>query len=120
MINSPIRLGVVICSILALSGTAYAADSLGVGNASCAVFAKEYQKRPTMTEAIYHSWLHGFLTGINISFGASNFQTFDLGKKSQDERNAFMRDYCAKNPLATYLSGAMSFIETLPRRPKGE
>ena len=109
-------------SFIATTSAFAMSDSTGAGNVPCAVYAKSYQQQPEMTDVVYGSWLEGFLTGFNGAIAAQNnqFQRIDPSGMDRNRRNDFMRDYCSRNPLATYLQGIIEMMAVLPRIPKGQ
>jgi hypothetical protein len=114
---------IISASLIATTSSARAmSDSDGAGMVPCAVYAKSYQQQPEMTDLVYGSWLDGFLTGFNGGIAAHNqqFQRIDLSGMDRSHRNDFTRDYCNRNPLSTFMQGALELMAVLPRIPKGQ
>jgi hypothetical protein len=58
-----------VALVLVSSGAASAAspvnDAARLGLSTCAVFGKEYGTNPEYAEAMWFSWLQGYLSGLN-------------------------------------------------------
>jgi hypothetical protein len=109
------RLLIAVCCVVAWGGVACAEGkhfiTMGLGNASCAQYGKEYQRNPGETDFGYLSWALGFISGINAGEDAS----FDLRAKPPEEMVRFLHKYCNDHPLAIFGDGAIEFMESLPR-----
>jgi hypothetical protein len=74
----------------------------GVGNHSCAQFAKFYRNdaKPTVVELTFFSWAQGFMTGWNVAMSDEKGRVdVDLSAMRPDDQKKFLRDYCDKHPL---------------------
>ena len=109
-------------TVATTSGQHTMADSEGFGTVPCAVYAKRYQEQPDITDLTYGSWLDGFVTGFNGGVVAQNYQVqrIDIGGMDRKHRDAFMHDYCSRNPLKPYMEGVLELMTALPKIPKGQ
>lgn len=89
-------------------------DTAGVGLATCAVFGKEYSNNPEYVEAIWFSWLQGYLSGMNAILKLNGQARRDLGGIPSDEKKQYLRRFCNEHPLDYYITGAKRLFLSLP------
>lgn len=75
-------------------------DLMGVGANSCAKFAKDYQRNPTLWEEFYFFWAQGWMSGFNNSRVGKEQR--DLNSMEVSEQEKFIRDYCNNPPSEDY------------------
>jgi hypothetical protein len=87
----------------------------GVGNHSCAQFAKFYRTdpSPTITELIFFSWAQGFMTGWNVAQSDQKDLKVNLSAMKPEEQKKYLRDYCDKHPLKNYVDGVVALIQQI-------
>jgi hypothetical protein len=84
----------------------------GVGNHSCAQFAKFYRTNPspTVTELTFFSWAQGFMTGWNVGLSGQKDFTINLSDMKVEDQKKYLRDYCDKHPLKNYMDGVTALM----------
>lgn len=95
-------LALLISGLLAAPVSATKSGVVGVGVGTCGEFAKMYAQNPEMMEVSFFAWAQGLMSGINAGFKTeqmTDLHPADFPVKSQQ---AFLRRYCADNPLRTY------------------
>jgi hypothetical protein len=101
------RLLIAVCCVVAWGGVAYAEGKhfpgAGVGASSCAEYAKAYRLDPHQTDQVYGSWAQGYISGVNM--GRRDLYA-DMGAKTSDEMDRFLRKYCNDHPLANFIDAA--------------
>ncbi len=94
------------------AGTARSEEiaGIGLGNYTCAQFAKAYRVSggSDAVETSFFIWAQGFMTGWNIAVGDQKVFRIDLSAMKYDAQKKFVRDYCDKHPLKTYLEAVMA------------
>jgi len=75
----------------------------GIGAASCGKFTTAYKENAAKTEALYFSWAQGFMSSININRKMQNGTPIDFGAMPPAAQLSWIRSYCLKNPMRTYL-----------------
>jgi hypothetical protein len=85
----------------------------GVGASSCGKFTNSYKENPTRAEALYLSWAQGFMSSINFNRNLQNGTPIDFGTMPSAVQLRWIRDYCQKNPLKTYLRAATELFLAL-------
>ena len=96
------------------SATSAVPDTAGVGLVTCAVFGKEYSNNPEYVEAIWFSWLQGYLSGLNAILKITGQARRNLDGVTPDEKKQYMRRYCNEHPLDYYIAGAKRLFLSLP------
>ena len=113
------RLLIAVCCVVAWGGVACAegkhGDTLGVGLASCAEYAKTYRTNPDETDRVYLTCAFGYISGVNVMSEAAYV---DLGAKTHDEMKRFLRMYCNDHPLANFGEAAGELLKSLPIRKR--
>jgi hypothetical protein len=87
----------------------------GAGTFTCGQFAKEYKDHPDIVEGVYFGWAQGFMSGFNSSLITSKQPWYNIASKSVDEQQSYIRAYCDKHPLATYVQAVFSLLSSLPK-----
>jgi hypothetical protein len=107
-----------VALLLVLTNAADAAspvpDTAGVGLATCAVFGKEYRANPDYAEAIWFSWLQGYMSGLNAVLKLSDQARHNLDGMTPDEKKQYVRRFCNEHPLDYYITGAKKLFLSLP------
>jgi hypothetical protein len=85
----------------------------GVGASSCGKFTNSYKENPARTETVYFSWAQGFMTSINFNRKMQNGTPVDFGAMPSATQLGWIRSYCQKNPLKTYLRAATELFLAL-------
>ena len=85
----------------------------GVGASSCGKFASSYKENPAKTETLYFSWAQGFMSSINLNRKMQNGTLVDFGAMPSTAQLSWIRGYCQKNPLKTYLRAATELFLAL-------
>jgi hypothetical protein len=88
----------------------------GVGNRSCAEFAKLYRNTatPNIIENIFFSWAQGYMAGWNVALSDVQKElTIDLSTLKTDEQKKYLRDFCDKHPLKNYMDGVMELMSQI-------
>src|SRR5262245_33230076 len=85
----------------------------GVGNASCGKFMTSYKENPAKTETLYFSWAQGFMSSINFNRKMQNGTPIDFGVMPSAGQTSWIRDYCQKNPMKSYLRAATELFLAL-------
>ena len=88
----------------------------GVGNRTCADFAKNYRNTatPIIIENIFFSWAQGFMAGWNVALSDVQKElTVDLSALKTDEQKKYLRDFCDKHPLKNYMDGVMGLMSQI-------
>jgi hypothetical protein len=91
---------------LALASPILAEDApvvSGVGISSCGKFTNSYKENSARTETLYLSWAQGFMSSINLNRKMQNGTPIDFAAMRSAAQLSWIRDYCQKNPLKTYL-----------------
>lgn len=96
------------------SATAPVPDTAGVGLVTCAVYGKEYGKNPEYVEAIWFSWLQGYLSGLNAILKVTGHARRNLDGVTPEEKKEYLRRFCNENPLDYYIAGAKRLFLSLP------
>jgi hypothetical protein len=113
------RLMIAVCCVVAWGGVACAkekhADTQGAGLMSCAKYAEAYRKTPALADAVFLAWAQGYISGLNAGVEEAYDAYFDLGAKTPDEMQRFLRKYCNDRPLANIIDAAIEFAKSLPR-----
>ena len=73
--------------------------AMGLGIASCSVFAKQYQAAPDEFERYYFTWAQGFMSGLNALSLTEYGTSRDLGAIPTDEQELRLRSYCNGHPV---------------------
>lgn len=85
----------------------------GVGASSCGKFTNSYKENPARTETLYFSWAQGFMSSINFNRKMQNGTPVDFGAMPSAAQLGWIRSYCQKNPLRTYLRAATELFLAL-------
>src|SRR5262245_10339635 len=85
----------------------------GVGTSSCGKFMNSYKENPARTESLYFSWAQGFMSSINFNRKLQNGTPIDFGVSPSAAQLSWIRSYCQKNPLKTYLRAATELFLAL-------
>ncbi len=75
----------------------------GVGTSSCGKFTNSYKESPAKTETLYFSWTQGFMSSINFNRKMQNGTAVDFTAIPSAAQLSWIRGYCQKNPMKTYL-----------------
>jgi len=78
----------------------------GIGNTSCGKFMTSYKENPAKAETLYFSWAQGFMSSINFNRKMQNGTPIDFGAMPSAAQFSWVRDYCQKNPMKSYLRAA--------------
>src|SRR5262249_2711851 len=100
------------------SRAAEPAAVVGVGIATCAEFSKSYKRNPEDTAAVFMSWVHGFMSGWNGGAVARKEPPRDVGKKSIEQQELYVRSYCDAHPQSDITSAAKDLYLSLPARSR--
>lgn len=101
-------IGLCVAVVAALIGSGALAQSakpagvVGIGVGTCGVFGKKYAKNPEFYEISYFAWAQGLMSGINAGFKAGHMTNLKPTDFPAKEQMAFIRQYCAENPLRSY------------------
>src|SRR5262245_56544161 len=96
---------------------------LGVAVSSWGRFMNSYRKNPARTEILYFSWAQGFMSSINFNRKMQNGTPIDFGVSPSAAQLSWIRSYCQKNPLKTYLRAATELflaLEQAQTKKQGE
>jgi hypothetical protein len=109
------KLASITMTITVLWFVSAAAEELmgaGAGYQSCAQFTKFYRNNanPTVIESAFFSWAQGFMSGWNGAMRDDKVLKVDLSAMTVAEQKKYLRDYCDKQPLKTYLEGVMALM----------
>jgi hypothetical protein len=85
----------------------------GVGNVSCGKFMTSYKENAAKTETLYFSWAQGFMSSINFNRKMQNGTPIDFGVMPSAAQLSWIRDYCQKNPMKTYMRAATELFLAL-------
>jgi hypothetical protein len=85
----------------------------GVGTSSCAKFTNSYKESPAKTESLYFSWAQGFMSSINFNRKMQNDTAVDFAAIPSTAQLSWIRGYCQKNPMKTYLRAATELFLAL-------
>ncbi len=99
----------LVVASLAFASTALAEELnvvSGVGGSSCGKFTNSYKENPAKTKSVYFSWAQGFMSSINLSRKMQNGTPIDFGAMPSATQITWIRGYCQKNPMQTYLRAA--------------
>jgi hypothetical protein len=103
--------------LISSSGVSAAApvnDAAGLGLSTCAVFGKEYGTNPEYAEAMWFSWLQGYLSGLNSALKTIGSQRRNLDGMTSDGKKQYLRRFCNEHPLDYYITGAKRLFLSLP------
>jgi hypothetical protein len=89
-------------------------DAAGLGLSTCAAFGKEYGANPEYAEAMWFSWLQGYLSGINSALKTIGGQRRALDGMTSDRKKQYLRRFCNEHPLDYYITGAKRSFLSLP------
>lgn len=68
-----------------------------------AVYCKEiFFNKDSWNGSLYFPWAQGYLSGMNAILRLSSKKSVDFSVISVEEEQAFIKDYCQKNPDSTY------------------
>jgi hypothetical protein len=101
---------------LVLASPVLAEESIvvsGVGASSCGKFTTSYKDNPARAETLYFSWAQGFMSSINLNRKMQNGTPVDFGVMPSAAQVSWIRGYCQKNPMKTYLRAATELFLTL-------
>ena len=84
----------------------------GIGNGSCAIYAKRYAENSKIADFIFFTWAQGYMTAANAELARSGHY-HDLGG-SIDDQEAYVHDYCNTYPLASYSEAVIDLYASLP------
>src|SRR5262245_50042264 len=85
----------------------------GVGTSSCGKFMNSYKENPARTKNLYLSWAQGFMSSINFNRKMQNGTPIDFGVSPSAAQLGWIRSYCQKNPMKTYLRAATELFLAL-------
>jgi len=91
-------------------------STMGAGAQTCAGFGKMYAENPARFEGLFFQWAQGFLSGLNgpaLYLSEYGYPKADLSTISTDSQMAWLRDYCADNPLRSYMSAVLDLYGEL-------
>jgi hypothetical protein len=96
-----------IIALSLASGSAASAEKdtviTGIGAASCGKFATAFKENSAKSEALYFSWAQGFMSSINFNRKMQNGTPIDFSAMPPAAQFSWIRSYCQKNPMRTYL-----------------
>ena len=75
----------------------------GIGATGCGKFTTSLKENPAKTEALYFAWAQGFMSSINFNRKMQNDVPIDFGVTPAAAQFSWIRSYCQKNPMRTYL-----------------
>lgn len=102
------RLVGLVVALLALPSVALAEGAaIGIGVQTCAKFVTDLRNEPTNADMAYTNWAFGFMSGINVAFEAVDKPRRNLASMSFEDKKAYLRSYCEKNPTKTPMDGAV-------------
>jgi hypothetical protein len=101
----------IIIFLIILAGAARG-SGVGAGAISCAKFADQMRAYP-QTELTFFFWAQGFMSGTNGMLKPN--QQRNLTAISIEEQKRFLREFCDKRPLASYVAAVRALMLTLPR-----
>jgi hypothetical protein len=90
----------------------------GVGASSCGKFTNSYKENTARTETLYFSWAQGFMSSINFNRKIQNGTPVDFGAMPSAAQLGWIRNYCQKNPMKTYLRAATELFLALEQAQK--
>ncbi len=80
-------------------------------------------QNPALIENAFFDWAQGFLSGFNIPalyLSELGYPKADLSTMSIDSQKAWLRDYCADNPLRSYMSAVLDLHGELVTKTKSK
>jgi hypothetical protein len=86
---------------------------MGIGTATCAIFAKWYKDDPQFAERQFFTWAQGYLSGWNFVLMTTGQPFFDLGSLSTESQKARLRSYCDQHPLGRFIEAVWSLAGEL-------
>ena len=103
--------GLLFVSPIAVAADADTTMVYGAGTKSCGAFL-EAERKSGVDSIAYHSWLAGFLTGVNAFFNMLHVSHGSDILEGTDFEGAvhWLRNYCEKNPLETFARAADALV----------
>lgn len=111
--NYSFAFGCVLIAHVAQAATAVES----MGTATCGQYGQAYKTSPKNADAVFMSWVQGFLSGWNVGALYRKEPLRDLSGKSVDEQVRFIQMFCANNPLLPVFQGAVELYKSLPEAP---
>jgi hypothetical protein len=87
----------------------------GVGAYSCAQFGSYYKDDPKLTDTVYSSWARGFMAGMNMQRRSDGKPYRNI--PAPDDGQLWVRHFCDRHPLASYVEAVWGYFNTLPELP---
>jgi hypothetical protein len=91
-------------------------SAMGFGTRTCAEFATAY-KFDQEWESRFFDWAQGYISGSNGALLDLGKNYFDLASVDLDAQRSYIRDYCDKHPLGTYLQAVLQLVNQLRTMP---
>jgi hypothetical protein len=91
---------------------------MGIGTATCAVFANLYKGDPQWAEGQFFVWTQGYLSGWNHNLMITGQPIFDMGSLSTERQMARLRSYCDQHPLGNFIDAVWTLAEELKMLPR--
>jgi hypothetical protein len=93
-----IVLSVVMLAVCSNPIRAEVAVSRGVGTETCAQFAANYQRDPSMVD-LYVSWAQGYMAATNVFLELDSKKVINVFDLAVEELAQELRTYCDAHPL---------------------
>lgn len=113
------RRAILIIGAFLLSATAAQAgySSMGVGTATCAQFAQQFTKNPSLAEAMFFSWAQGYMSGLNELYWRQTHRTKNMQSITLVDQKARLRTYCAEHPSAIFMTAVTTLFLSMAFNP---
>lgn len=110
----------VMIALIFLTGSANAQlpVTAGLGIVPCAEFAEFYRRNPAVAEVQSFAWAQGYWSAINEAFRSRGEPTRDLRVVPNPTKKQFLRSFCDKRPLASYIEAVRELYLTFPENPR--
>jgi hypothetical protein len=102
------RLVGFVIAMIALPSAALAdAAAIGIGVQNCSQLSKDFGNDAVKADLAYTNWAFGFLSGVNLAFEVAGKTRRNLTAMSFEDKKAYLRSYCDRNPAKTPMDGAV-------------
>jgi hypothetical protein len=89
------------------------AVSRGVGTQTCAQFASNYQRDPSMMD-LYVSWAQGYMAATNVFLEIDTKKVVNVIGLTVEELGQHLRSYCDAHPLSEFEFAVEEIMKALP------
>jgi hypothetical protein len=80
---------------------------------SCAEIARLRKTAPAITDMVFFTWAHGFISGWNSASDEKPALKVDPAEMQLDEQQKFIHAFCDENPSKLYLEGVFKLMAKL-------